>query len=284
MAGSANPTPDQYETNVAQAVEYLRGNVKWTLIAFGAIGTTLLAGSQLSNIGRFEANEPRLWVGLVCALAALLAAAYAVNSAMKVAYAGYTEFFDLGEPQRNFVQRNPALLEGFDTVVAVALAHQKSAALRHQELVADQPDPQNLTDNEIWFGYLNKLISKVVAYVRYDAIKQEAERSRRELKYASIVAGAALVGFGWAANPKTEQPIVLLKSPTSEASLTLTADGKAALAPLLGASCAALSQIKVIVLSVGAAESDVISLKTKDCALARFTVKDTLGKLSASSP
>jgi hypothetical protein len=131
MAGSANPTPDQYETNVAQAVEYLRGNVKWTLIAFGAIGTTLLAGSQLSNIGRFEANEPRLWVGLVCALAALLAAAYAVNSAMKVAYAGYTEFFDLGEPQRNFVQRNPALLEGFDTVVAVALAYQKSAALRH---------------------------------------------------------------------------------------------------------------------------------------------------------
>jgi hypothetical protein len=50
---------------------------------------------------------------------------------MKVAYAGYTEFFDLGEPQRNFVQRNPALLEGFDTVVAVALAYQKSAALRH---------------------------------------------------------------------------------------------------------------------------------------------------------
>jgi hypothetical protein len=72
MAGSANPTPDQYETNVAQAVEYLRGNVKWTLIAFGAIGTTLLAGYnyqilvglKLTNLGfglGWFARWPRSW-------------------------------------------------------------------------------------------------------------------------------------------------------------------------------------------------------------------------------
>jgi hypothetical protein len=130
MAESANPKGDRYETSVTQAVEYLRGNVKWTLIAFGAIGTTLLAGSQLSNIGKFQPNEFRLWFAIGCALAALLAAAYAVNSALKVAYAGYTEFFDLGEADRTFVQRNPGLSEGFDTVVALALAYQRCVTAR----------------------------------------------------------------------------------------------------------------------------------------------------------
>ena len=102
---------DKYESQLAQAVEHLRGNVKWTLIAFGAIGTTLLAGSQLSNLGKFQWTEPRLWVALLCALVALGVAAYAVRSALVVAYTGYVELNSLTDEDIAYVERNPALLK-----------------------------------------------------------------------------------------------------------------------------------------------------------------------------
>jgi hypothetical protein len=284
MADKAEPKAEQYEASVTQAIDALRGNVKWTLISFGAIATTLLAGSQLSNIGRFHLNEPRFLFGAGCALIALVAAAYAVNSAMKVAYAGYTEFFDLGDEQRNFVQRNPALLEGFANVSALSLAYQRCIEERHQELIAAQPDPRNLRDNEIWFNYLSRLVGRIVAYVRYDVIKAQAEVSRRELRYASVIAGATLIGFAWAANPKAEQGAVILQSPTSAATLKLTDQGKAVLSPVIGAQCAAQDRIDVIVLNVATTGSDVITLKSKNCQLARFTISDALGRLTPTAP
>jgi hypothetical protein len=285
MAESPNTQPDQYEASLTQAVEYLRGNVKWTLVAFGAIGTTLLAGSQLSNLGKFEPLNPRLWFAVACAVLALGAASYAVRSALKVAYSGYTELYSLTQADIEYVQHNAALLEGYATFNQLRLAYEQSIATRHAELTAPLKNEEALVSNEIWFGYLDRLIRKVLSYVRYNNIRQQAANSRLELTFASIVAAVALVGFAWAANPKADQSaIVVLKSPASEAALTLTELGKQTLAPVLGAECVAHQPIAVIVLSVGAAESDVISLKTKDCALVRFTIKDTLGKLAASSP
>jgi hypothetical protein len=286
MAESPNIKPDQYETSVTQAVEYLRGNVKWTLVAFGAIGTTLLAGSQLSNLGKFQPLEPRLWFAVACAVLALGAASYAVRSALKVAYSGYTELYGLTQADIDYVQHNAAaLLEGYANFNQLKLAYEQSIATRHAELTAPLKNEEALISNEIWFGYLDGLIRKVLSYVRYNNIRQQAAYSRRELTFASVVAAAALVGFAWAANPKADQSVVvIMKSPASQAALTLTELGKQTLAPILGADCVTHEPINVIVLSLGAAESDLISLKTKDCALARFTIKDTLGKLSAASP
>jgi hypothetical protein len=122
-------------------------------------------------------------------------------------------------------------------------------------------------------------VAKVVAYVRYNTIREKAERSRRELTCASVVAAAALVGFAWAANPKEKQSVVVLKSPAAEATLTLTDVGKKTLAPLLGSSCIALDRIPVIVLGVSTTGSDIVSLKSKDCLLAHLTITDTLGRL-----
>ena len=97
MDSDSGPAPDKYEKRSTEAVEYLRGNVRWTLVAFGAIGTTLLAGSQLSNIGKFGGGELRLWIAVAFALFALGAAAYAVRSALSpgVAYTGDVDIYDL---------------------------------------------------------------------------------------------------------------------------------------------------------------------------------------------
>lgn len=279
MADSDGAGLDTYGSRVTRAIDDLRGNVKWTLVAFGAIGTTLLAGSQLSNLGKFNADDARLWVALACALIALGAASYAVYSALKVAYPGYTEFYHLEASDRAHAEQNPALLEGFKTVADLKVAYDKATAERHKALIAPEKDMALIESNQTWFEYLDNLVDDVVTYVRYDRIRAQAERTRFELTVTSIIAAFALVGFAWAANPKVEQSSVILQSPASEATLSLTASGKTILAPLLGARCTSLDHLQVIVFGVTASGSDVVSLKSKDCSVARFTINDALGKL-----
>ncbi|MBI3704950.1 MAG: hypothetical protein HY244_14150 [Rhizobiales bacterium] len=284
MAESAEAKSDKYATRLTLAVEHLRGNVKWTLVAFGAIGTTLLAGSQLSNLGKFNYDEPRLWLALLCAMLALGAAAYAVRSASAVAYSGYTELYSLQQSDIEYIEHNNALLEGFANVDALKREYEKAIKTRHRNLMNPNSEPGALADDKIWYFYLDGLVDKVLSYIRYNRIQQQVDRSRTELAAASIVAAIGLVGFAWAANPSAEHATVVLKAPPSEARLALTSAGKTTLAPVLGAPCVALDRIEVIVLSVTTAGSEVITAKTKDCPVARFTLTDALGKLAATSP
>jgi hypothetical protein len=273
---------DKYESRLTQAVEQLRGNVKWTLVAFGAIGTTLLAGSQLSNLGKFPYDEPRLWLALGCALAALGVAAYAVRSALAVAYTGYVEFSNLSDDDIAYVQRNPALLEGFGTIADLRDAYDAAIASRHDGFFAGLTLEQ-LQINENWYRYVDSLVDKVLSYVRYNRIRQQVERSRTELTVASVVTAAALVGFAWAANPGIEAQTVLLQSPASPAKLTLSTAGKVALTPLLGAKCVALPAIDVLLLNVTTTGSEVATVASKDCPLARFTLTGAMGKLASAA-
>lgn len=221
---------------------------------------------------------------MFCALVALGAAAYAVRSALKVAYTGYTEFYGLAQADIDYIQSNRVLLEGFASFNDLKQAYEQCIRIRHREFIAPEKNLLALQSNEIWFGYLDGLVKKILSYVRYNNIRKQAELSRYQLTGASIAAGAALVGFAWAANPKSEPATVVLRAPTSEATLALTDVGKKTLLPLLGPSCTALDHVQVIILNVATTGSEVVSLKTKDCPLARFNINDTLGKLSAAFP
>lgn len=137
---------------------------------------------------------------------------------------------------------------------------------------------------ETWFNYLDGLVDNVVSYIHYNQIRTQSEESRSKLFRASIVAAVALLGFAWAANPKAEQAAVVLQSPTSAAALKLTDQGKSVLSPVIGAQCAAQDRIDVIVLNVATTGSDVITLKSKNCQLARFTISDALGRLTPTAP
>lgn len=283
MTGGAETKPDKYDDRLAQAVEHLRSNVKWTLIAFGAIGTTLLAGSQLSNIGKFAWDDTRLWLALAAALITLLAAAYAVRASLLVAFAGYTEFYDLSEDDIAYVQQNPALLEGFASVADLRAAYEQCIAERHATLTAAIKDPAAIHHYEIWFAYLDRLVDRVLAYIRFNRIRLQSAEARQQLFAASIIAAVFLIVFAWASNPVEEQKTTVLRGPPSSAQLTLSEAGKAAFSSALGAQCIAGAQLPVILLGVTGGKFDVVTLKTADCAVARLTIDDSLGQLSLTS-
>jgi hypothetical protein len=71
------------------------------------------------------------------------------------------------------------------------------------------------------FHYLANLVSQVLAYIRYNRVRRQLQRSRYELTGASVVAAVALMGFAWAANPQIEKPevgkpAIVLQAPTSQ--------------------------------------------------------------------
>jgi hypothetical protein len=281
MPDDTTSQANKYDLRITQSVDDLRSNAKWTLVAFGAVGTTMLAGSQLSSIGKFPLDEPWLWLALGCAAAALIAATVAIGSAWRVATAGYVEIDYLTPADREFVTRNPALLEGFGTIDNLRAWYHFAIQQRFEALTQPQVDLHDLDNSEAWLLYLDNLVDNVTSFIHYNKIRVQSERSRSVLIVATVVSAVALLAFVWAAN-RTELPAtVVLTSPTSEAVLTLTEAGKAALTPLLGKSCAANSRIEVIALSVAATGTDVVTRKTKDCPLVRFTVTDALGKLSS---
>lgn len=270
----------KYDDRLTKSVEDLRSNAKWTLIAFGAIGTTLLAGSQLSSLGKFGLTEPRFIAAVVFALCAMAAATFAVWSASKVANSGYVEFYDLAPSDVAYVQRNAALLEGFATVENLREAYDNAIRARYEGITAAQVDLETFNSNEIWFKYLDGLVDIVVSYIHYDRIRKESDKSRSRLIGSSVVAALSLLGFAWAANPGSEQPTVL-QSPVSAAKLTLSAAGKTALTPVIGEKCAALTSIDVVVLSVTTSGSEVVTLASGDCPVARFTLTNVQGRLTS---
>jgi len=279
MSDAANTKQGEYSARLTQAVDQLRGNVKWTLAAFGAIGTTLLAGSQLSSIGKFQLSDWRLWVALGCAVVALGAASYAVRSALKVAFAGYTELNDLSEADRKYAEGNTAMLDGFKDIEEIKQAYYDCIQTRHAHLTKGTKATTVQGDNAN-FRYLDGLVDDILSFIRYRRISEQAHESAKELGAASIVAAVGLVGFAWAANPPSDKPIVVLQSLPSPARLTLTDAGRKALSPVLGQNCASAEKIDVIVLSATTAGSEVLSNRNKDCAMVRFTVTDAVGTLA----
>lgn len=281
MADDTESKQDKYSARLTEAVEHIRSNVKWTLVAFGAIGTTLLAGSQLSNLGRFYYSDWRLWLSLLFALLALGAAAYAVRSALKVVFIGYVELNSLELSDIAYIERNHALLDGFESVEVLRQAYHECIQTKHTHL-AEQADLKVLETDKSTFLYLDALIDDVLSAIRYNRIREQSERSQRSLMAASIIAAIGLVGFAWAANPGKDESTVVLRSPPSPAKLSLTTSGKATLLPVLGEKCAAHESIDVILISITTSNAEVVTQAIDGCPMLRITLTPGMGKLTSA--
>jgi hypothetical protein len=281
VANESRP-PDKYADRIAESVDLLRGNVRWTLLAFGAIAMTLLAGSQLSNLGHFEWYSIRFLIALTAAAVALAAAAYAVKSVLAVAYAGYTELDNLSQDDIDFINANRPLLEGYSSVDALKQAYNKAISDRYSAFNAMRRDAKVIAGHERWYQYIDRLVDKVLSYVRYNRIRIEADRSRRTLFSASLFAGFSLIIFAWAANPPGESRPKVAQNPPSPAGLELTAQGKTVLALTLGTACVGKAEIAVILLGMADGKLDIITVKSDDCPVARFTVTSEIGHLAAA--
>lgn len=199
-----------------RSVEAMRATSRWTLAAFAAVGTVLVAGSQLSTIGRFEVNEPRLWVAVAALAVVLGIAGLAVWFVIAVETAGETSLSDLAWEEEHqssadakFLRANAALLGGFPSARALDAAYRAAIQARYDAIVAGSQD--DIDAAQRWVMYLGDVvIFPLLSALRYHRVRCTFDRWAGRIVILGVIAGLAVGAFTWAANPMTKEETVMI--------------------------------------------------------------------------
>lgn len=202
----------------------IRDAAKWLVASFAAVGAALIAGSQLSNIGRlplcssWTGECARLWIAVAGALLALGGVVLAIWTGVSLLAPDHKQAADLvaewqdGTVVRTYFERNPAQLQGFDDFSDL-IKRETTAYAEFDELnAAEQPDANALGAAEIRLkdvlgrGDDAISIANHVIYVHH--FKHVALRS---LLAGALVAALGIVAFSWASNPSPAQATVSLR-------------------------------------------------------------------------
>ncbi|MEU4424692.1 pentapeptide repeat-containing protein [Actinoplanes sp. NPDC024001] len=207
MTASVAPEPEQPPLVLAN--QRIRDTAKWLIASAAGVGAALIAGSQLSSIGRLDVGWPtslatvRLWVAAAGALLALAAVVFAIAAAVRVLLPVQVLISDLAEnwdtptpqlrPVIAFLRRRPKFLQG--TSSPGELISRRAGMVA--QLGKPGADPR-LRDR---IESMDRRIEAVEDVASHEALKATFERCLRRLLVATLLAATGVVAFAWAANP-----------------------------------------------------------------------------------
>jgi hypothetical protein len=207
--------PEPPEDPLDRANNRIRDAAKWLVASAAAVGAALIAGSQLSTIGRLEVGWPtsvegaRLWVAAAGAVLGLVGVVWAIWSAVQVLLPQLVPVAMLAEawetprhplaPVATFFRENDKYLQGFDTPAAIVAAREGYVAELAALPAGDPAAPPLLAA----IGDLDQRITAIEAMANHEALKAMFRRTLRKLLAATAIAAFGIVAFAWAANPPT---------------------------------------------------------------------------------
>ncbi len=191
---------------LAAGNQRIRDAAKWLVAGAAAVGAALIAGSQLSSIGRLEAGWPttvataRLWVAAAGVLIGLAGVAYVFRLAVGVLLPVLVLISDLADnwdrpapalrPVVQFFHRHPKFLQGAATPAElIGYRAELIERLAKQEDVSAR------------IAGIDQRIQAVEDMANHQALKARFERALRRLLAAAALIAIGIVGFAWAANP-----------------------------------------------------------------------------------
>ncbi|MFE9846578.1 pentapeptide repeat-containing protein [Streptomyces goshikiensis] len=215
------PTPNEKASASAgpdfsaldKANEGIRNAAKWLIASSAAVGAALLAGSQLSNIGKLDWSW-RLLVAVLGAAAGLIAVVWAIRLATLLLLP-VTVTIDVLDAEWRKPSKDLAAAVGFFKDEPRQLGKWRSPAdLRDEErrTKEDLTGAQERKDKDAAEKAQRKL-SAIAQWVR--SIQRQAQyktlesRFHRSLKWLVVATGLAAIGivlFAWASNPPPEKP------------------------------------------------------------------------------
>jgi hypothetical protein len=190
-------------SSLASANQRIRDTAKWLIASAAAVGAALIAGSQLSNIGRLDAGTMRFWVAAAGILLGLAGVVLAIGAEMRVLLPVQVLVSDLDRnwdapapelrPVVAFFRRDRKFLQGTTSP--------GDLITRRDELVDQLGGPGPADDLRARIESLDRRIAAVEEMANHEALKATFERGLRRLLAATVVAAAGIVAFAWAANP-----------------------------------------------------------------------------------
>lgn len=295
------------------ATTQLRDVAKWLIAAFAAVATVMLAGTQLSSLGKLSTDHPtRLAVAAVAASVVVLATArsiYLLSTVLPFDVSGMQGLLESAreQPMRGIVEADSGMRAGRSSVAhlladyRVARSAQRvamvlRAGLQREEAEHAEPPPElrarldharrleKVADAEV--QALRGPVQALIQLKGYLRVRAQFDDVRGGVMALAVLAAAGIIAFAWAANPpepKASASAVLQPRPVA-ALLVLTAAGEQDLAGIVGEECARTAHdrgVPVVALSADAAtgRSEVVILTGAGCATNRLTVDSRTGRV-----
>jgi hypothetical protein len=210
----------------------IREAAKWLVASFAAVGAALIAGSQLSNIGRLPAcfelsvRCTRLGVALAGAILALASVAWAIWTAVLLLVPNKLPLSALrarwaegGEDSslRRYFRANPVFLQGFDDLDD--LEARQVAAFDEFDRLSNAFDNAGNKKTKIRIvGDMNAKKTEiddilarseaVVSVANFQLLSDEFKTtSLHRLLLAAVVAAIGIGLFAWASNPPAQADV-----------------------------------------------------------------------------
>jgi hypothetical protein len=280
---AAEPKLPDAIADIRTANEALRTTAKWILTSFAAVGALLVAGLQLSSVGKLTGDVPhdRIFAALGGVALATLGIAIAIWFTSTVLAPSLNSFRTADE--ENDVTRDvlgDGELVGCDYAGLKAEIKKADAALKEAaKKGVDDPDYKTAyalrEDWEVSKGLALTAVGSELLWRRY-------KRARLAVMFAIALIAAGLVGFAWGANPpateKTAPPVALSQAPL-HLTVTLTPAGVAGLKTARGCSEA---DVNVLAISGTAAAREVVTVPSPSCKSVRFILTPSLGTAVAA--
>jgi hypothetical protein len=196
-----------------RANERFRDAAKWLVASAAAVGAALIAGSQVSSIGRLPLGWPtsdvtaRLWVALLGTVLGLAAVVYAMWTAVRVLVPASVLVGDLDDawnrtggplgPVVAFFRRHDKYLQGFASPAEIIAARAR---------LIGALDAARITARTNEIADLDARIAAIERMANHEALKERFRGCLRRLVGAAAVAAVGIVAFAWAANPPVAGP------------------------------------------------------------------------------
>ncbi len=221
---------DQDIEALGSASDRLRDAAKWLIAAAAAVGAALIAGSQLSSIGKLPLCTGSDWAWTQQCLrlpTAVLGASCALSAVALVLFAAVRILLPVGvtleelkrrwnDPQPRadvaFFRANPQQL-GYASPHELAAARERAwnvlLAARGSDDEAPPVGPQTgpgVNAAETAFTELQTTVRAVTGVAQYQVLEARFSRTLRRLLPATVLAASGILVFAWAANPPTAEP------------------------------------------------------------------------------
>jgi hypothetical protein len=277
------------ESPALAAIDRLGEVAKWLVAAFAAIGTSLVAGSQLSEIGELEGL--RLFWAFLGIASALLGVALAIWVTVKVLMPQHASLARLARDEEKsaageLVKEDPDLLMGHGKKIS-ELEASHDRALKAESEAWDQYDANPTDETRAAVDRavaerkrIDDAVQTFLPIALYAEVRDKFRAALAAMFAGALLAAAGIALFAWAAHPEEEKSEPSAEPAAAkipiEVELSLSDDGKNALGSRIGRACDT-GRVRALAIGGEPAALDVVTMPTAKCSTVHFTLTDELG-------
>jgi hypothetical protein len=205
--------PQPVADPIEQANQRIRDAAKWLIASSAAVGAALIAGSQLSSIGRLDVGAPtsvatgRLWIAALGALLSLVAVVTIIRTGVRLLLPKLVVVGDLAvawdAPPRElravvtFFRQHPKYLQGVSSPAQVV--KRREDLIEQLGKASAAAGPVHEVRDRI--AEIDQRITAIEQMAQHQALRADFGQGLRRLTPATAIAAIGIVAFAWAANP-----------------------------------------------------------------------------------